>query len=275
MTTLEYAARTVLLAGFAGPVVPSWLATALQRGLGGVCLYGNNLAAGHRVTELAQQLRDLAPRAVLAIDEEGGAVTRLHTRSGSPYAGPAVLGRPADPAVTTAGAAGIGAELAGAGIWLDLAPCADVNSDPQNPVIGTRSFGADPQLVARHTEAFITGLANSGVAASVKHFPGHGDTHADSHLELPTVRVGKDVLTARELVPFRAAVAAGAPTVMTSHVVLSAVDPDQPATFSRVVLQDLLRGQLGFDGVVVTDALDMGGAADEAGIPGAAVRSLA
>ncbi|MCK0112575.1 hypothetical protein MWU75_10530 [Ornithinimicrobium sp. F0845] len=279
MTELQYAARSVLLAGFAGPVVPSWLPREVGLGLGGVCLYGNNVAPGHDLAALARSLRELAPTAVLAIDEEGGDVTRLHTTTGSPYAGAAVLGRLDDLEVTRQVAAGIGAELAAAGIWLDLAPCADVNSDPLNPVIGTRSFGADPALVARHTEAFVRGLASAGVAASVKHFPGHGDTRTDSHHGLPTVRAAEDVVRQRELVPFAAAVAAGTPTVMTSHVVIEAIDPLRPATFSPVVLGDLLRDELGFDGVIVTDALDMAGAQgtgpDAIGIPGAAVRSLA
>ncbi|WP_161958526.1 glycoside hydrolase family 3 protein [Ornithinimicrobium cavernae] len=275
MSGLDRAARGVLLAGFAGPDVPRWLPEELELGLGGVCLYGNNVAPGRDLAELARTVRGLAGTAVLAVDEEGGDVTRLHVTTGSPYAGPAVLGRLDSPSVTRAVATGIGAELAAAGIWLDLAPCADVNSDPLNPVIGTRSFGADPALVARHTVAFVEGLAAAGVAASVKHFPGHGDTRTDSHHAVPTVRAGREVLHERELVPFAAAVRAGAATVMTSHVVIEALDPDRPATFSPVLLQDVLRGELGFEGVVVTDALDMAGAQGDGGMPGAAVRALA
>src|SRR5690606_4269549 len=135
----------------------------------------------------ARELRDLAPSAVLAVDEEGGDVTRLHATSGSPYAGAAALGRYDEPAATRTVAEGIGTELAAAGITLDLAPCADVNSDSDNPVIGTRSFGADPALVARHVVAFAEGLAAAGVTACVKHFPGHGDTRTDSHHALPRV----------------------------------------------------------------------------------------
>jgi len=279
MTELQYAARSVLLAGFAGPVVPSWLSLEVGLGLGGVCFYGNNVVPGHDLAALARSVRELAPTAVLAVDEEGGDVTRLHSTTGSPYAGAAVLGRLDDPVVTREVAAGIGAELAAAGIWLDLAPCADVNSDPLNPVIGTRSFGADPALVARHTEAFVRGLASVGVASCVKHFPGHGDTRTDSHHGLPTVGAAEEVVRQRELVPFAVAVASGTPTVMTSHVVIEAFDPERPATFSPAVLGDLLRGELGFDGVIVTDALDMAGAQgsgpDAIGIPGAAVRALA
>lgn len=274
---LARAARGVLLAGFAGPDVPAWLGTAYREGLGGICLYGNNVARGRELADLSRELRALAPTAVLALDEEGGDVTRLHTATGSPSVGPAALGRYDDTSATRAVAAGVGAELAAAGVWLDLAPCADVNSDPRNPVIGVRSFGADPDLVARHTAAFVEGLADAGVAASVKHFPGHGDTRTDSHHALPTVPAAREVLEARELVPFRAAVAAGAATVMTSHVVLPAIDADHPATTSPAVLRGVLREDLRFEGVVVTDALDMAGAtADhDDGIGGAAVRALA
>lgn len=279
MTDLQYAARKVLLAGFAGAVVPSWLSHELGQGLSGICLYGNNVAPEHDLAALARSVRDLDPSAVLAIDEEGGDVTRLHATTGSPYAGPAVLGLLDDPVVTHQVAAGIGAELSAAGIWLDLAPCADINSDPLNPVIGTRSFGTDPALVARHTQAFVAGLASSGVAACVKHFPGHGDTRTDSHHGLPTIRASKEVLGLRELVPFAAAVVAGTPAVMTSHLVVEALDPGSAATFSPVLLGDLLRDELGFEGVIVTDALDMVGAQgsgpDALGVPGAAVRALA
>jgi beta-N-acetylhexosaminidase len=275
VSELERAAYGVLLAGFAGPEVPAWLGPAHEQGLAGICLYGNNVAPGRDLAGLARCLRAIAPTAVLAVDEEGGDVTRLHAATGSPYAGPAALGRYDDAGATRTVAEGIGAELAAAGIWLDLAPCADVNSDPANPVIGTRSFGADPELVARHTVAFVEGLRAAGVAACVKHFPGHGDTTIDSHHELPRVTAGREVLDARELVPFRAAVAAGAAAVMTSHVVLKALDPGRPATFSPQVLADLLRGELGFQGVVVSDALDMAGAGGPKDVGPAAVRALA
>lgn len=274
MSDLVRAAHGVLLAAFAGPDLPVWLGPAYRSGLAGICLYGNNLAPGRDLAALASAVRAQAPGAVLALDEEGGDVTRLHAATGSPYVGAAALGRYDDEELTRAVAAGIGAELAEAGVWLDLAPCADVNSDPANPVIGTRSFGADPQLVGRHVAAFVAGLAEAGVAASVKHFPGHGDTSLDSHLALPVVSASRQVLQQRELVPFRAAVAAGAASVMTSHVVLSAVDPEQPATLSSPVLTGLLRGELGYRGVVVTDALDMAGASAVHGLGGAAVRSL-
>jgi beta-N-acetylhexosaminidase len=208
------------------------------------------------------------------VDEEGGDVTRLHYRTGSPYVGNAVLGRLDDLAVTTQEAARIAADLRDVGVDLDLAPVVDVNSSDDNPVIGTRSFGADAGLVARHTGAWTRGLQEGGIAACAKHFPGHGDTTTDSHLALPVVDVPADVVRNRELQPFRAAVEAGTACVMTAAIVVPSVDPDNPGTFSASLLQGVLRGELGFDGVVVSDALDMAGASAETGIPEAAVRAL-
>lgn len=263
-----------LLPGFAGPVAPVWLLDRLRDGLAGVCLFGTNIRSRHQVHDLVASIREANPRAIVAIDEEGGDVTRLHYAVGSPYPGNAAVGRLDDPAVTEHVARTVGWELRLAGIDLDLAPDADVNSNPDNPVIGTRSFGADPDLVARHTAAWVRGLQSTGVAASVKHFPGHGDTADDSHLALPVVRATRDELRRRELVPFAAAVAAGARTVMSSHILLPDIDPSAPATFSQIVLGDILRGELGFDGAIVSDALDMAGASRDRGIPAAAVRAL-
>lgn len=274
MSAVRRLAYGVMLGAFSGPEVPEWLSQAYARGLAGVCLYGNNMTPSADLADLARDVRRIDTTAVLALDEEGGDVTRLHARTGSPYPGNAALGAYDDVTVTRAIAAGIGAELARAGVWLDLAPSADINSNPRNPVIGTRSFGADPALVARHTAAYVSGLASQGIAASVKHFPGHGDTSADSHLGLPRVTAGADMLRARELVPF-AAVVGEAATIMTSHVVLDAFDDQEPATLSRAVLTGLLRDELGFGGVIVTDALDMAGASAVHGIGGAAVLSLA
>jgi len=267
-------AYSVMLGAFAGPEVPDWLPSAYADGLAGVCLYGNNMAPTADIADLARAVRRVDPTAVLALDEEGGDVTRLHASEGSPFPGNAALGTYDDVEATRTIAAGIGAELASAGVWLNLAPSADINSNPRNPVIGTRSFGADPALVARHTAAYVAGLASQGVAASVKHFPGHGDTSADSHLGLPRVAATAEVLRGRELVPFVAVVDEAA-TVMTSHVLLEAFDDHEPATLSRAVLTGLLRDELGFGGVIVTDALDMAGASAVHGIGGAAVLSLA
>ncbi|QKE83769.1 glycoside hydrolase family 3 N-terminal domain-containing protein [Arthrobacter sp. NEB 688] len=264
----------VLQPGFVGTVVPGWLRAAQADGLVSVCLYGENTGPGGGVAEVCSTLRRELPGLLVAADEEGGDVTRLHYPGGSTSVGNAVLGRLDDTGLTRRAAAHLGAELAGLGVGLDLAPVVDVNSSSRNPVIGVRSFGDDPAVVARHTAAWVEGLQGAGVAACAKHFPGHGDTVTDSHHGLPRVEVPLEVLRERELVPFRAAVEAGVACVMTSHVVVPALDFDRPATFSPTVL-GVLRDELGFDGVLVSDALDMAGASATTGVPEAAVRALA
>lgn len=264
-----------LLPGFDGTTVPDWLVAAHRDGLGAVCLYGANTADPAAVSALCADLHRRCPGILIATDEEGGDVTRLHYLAGSPEPGNAVLGRLDDPALTTASARRIGRDLAVLGIGLDLGPVVDINSAPDNPVIGVRSFGDTAPLVARHAVAWVRGLRDAGVAACAKHFPGHGDTITDSHLALPRVDADRDLLDARELEPFRAVVQAGIDAVMTSHIVVPALDPERPATFSPAVLRGELRGRLGFRGVIVTDALDMAGASADIGIPEAAVRALA
>jgi beta-N-acetylhexosaminidase len=167
----------------------------------------------------------------------------------------------------------MGRRLRGVGVDVALAPVVDVNADPENPVIGVRSFGATPDVVARHGAAFVTGLQGAGVAACAKHFPGHGSTRTDSHLALPTVADPVEVLRERDLAPFRTVVEAGVRCVMTAHVVFPAYDA-QPASLSPVLL-GLLRRDLGFDGVVITDALDMNAISAGVGHAEGAVRALA
>lgn len=268
-------AAAVLLPGFAGPELPGWLERRLAEGLAGVCLFGSNVRSAAQLRELTGRIRAANPDAILAIDEEGGDVTRLFAQTGSPFPGNAVLGRIDDERLTERVGRSVGDALRAVGVNLDLAPVADVNSNSLNPVIGVRSFGADARLAARHTAAWLRGLQSTGVAGSVKHFPGHGDTAQDSHLALPVVDLPLDLLRRRELLPFLAAVEAGVQTVMTSHILLPQVDPGGPATFSVRILNDLLRSELGFGGVIVTDALDMAGASGSDGIPAAAVRAIA
>ncbi|WP_028267622.1 glycoside hydrolase family 3 protein [Arthrobacter sp. MA-N2] len=271
---LRRLAAGTLMPGFTGIAVPVWILEAYDAGLAAVCLYGTNVASPVQLRELCAGLRAHSPNTLIAVDEEGGDVTRLHYLKGSTQPGNAVLGRLDDVKLTAASASAIGHELASLGINLNLAPDADVNSAPNNPVIGVRSFGAEPDLVARHTAAWIRGLEDAGVASCAKHFPGHGDTAIDSHLALPRVTATAAMLDARELVPFRALVAAGGATVMTSHILVEALDLDRPASFSSRILQDLLRRSMGFDGVIITDALDMAGASAQTGVPEAAVRAL-
>ena len=268
-------ASQVLLPGFVGTTIPEWLAERLRNGLAGVCVFGGNIVSRTQLRHLTDQIREANPNALIAIDEEGGDVTRLYYAVGSPYPGNALLGRINDPEYTEFVARLVGWELRLAGCNLNFAPDVDINSNPDNPVIGVRSFGADPALVARHSAAWVRGLESTGTAASAKHFPGHGDTAQDSHLALPVIDLPLAALKNRELLPFEAAIAAGSRSVMTSHILLPQADPSGPATFSPAILQELLRHDLGFDGVIVSDALDMLGASGEVGIAQAAVRALA
>jgi beta-N-acetylhexosaminidase len=212
---------------------------------------------------------------VIALDEEGGDVTRLDDTTGSVSPGAAALGYLDDPAVTHAAAATLAARLADAGVTVNLAPVADVNVEPRNPVIGVRSFGSDPELVARHVAAFVRGTQHAGVAACAKHFPGHGTTTIDSHHEVPTLARSAHELRSTEFVPFRAAIDAGVRTVMTGHLVAPALDPGAVATVSRRITTDVLRGALGFTGTVMTDALEMQAVAGPIGLVDGFVRAVA
>ncbi|WP_298130670.1 glycoside hydrolase family 3 N-terminal domain-containing protein [Micropruina sp.] len=270
---LRRAVNATLMPGFPGPDLPGWLSAELADGLGAVCLFGSNIVAPGQVRGLTKAIHAANPDAVVATDEEGGDVTRLHHRDGSPAPSMAYLGHRDDLALTHSVAAGIGAELRAAGIDLNLAPVADVNANPRNPVIGVRSFGADADLVARHVAAYVEGLQSAGVGAVAKHFPGHGDTGTDSHLGLPAIAVDAATLGVRELPPFAAAVTARTVAVMTSHILVPALDPRRPATFSPAVLGELR--SRGFTGAIVSDALDMAGASADRGIPEAAVLALA
>ncbi|SCG38185.1 glycoside hydrolase family 3 protein [Micromonospora inositola] len=273
---LRRLALGTLLAAYPGPVPPDWAVDLLAEGLAGHTLFGTNIHDPAQVAAGTAALRAGRSDVIIAIDEEGGDVTRLAHATGSPYPGNAALGAVDDVTLTRQVYAAIGAELAALGITVDLAPTVDVNTADDNPVIGTRSFGADPARVAAHSAAAVTGLQSAGVAACAKHFPGHGATVADSHHELPTVDVPPALLRQRDLPPFAAVVDAGVRAVMTAHIRVPALTGDGPATFSRAVLVDLLRREYGFTGTVITDALEMKGAALAAGGVGlAAVRALA
>ncbi|SCF30775.1 glycoside hydrolase family 3 protein [Micromonospora mirobrigensis] len=268
-------AGAVLQPGFVGTTPPPWIRRWLADGLGAVVLFARNVAGPEQLAGLTAALRAERPDVVVAIDEEAGDVTRIESARGSSRPGNLGLGAVDDPELTEAVARDLGLELAAAGVTLNYAPDADVNSNPGNPVIGVRSFGADPDLVARHTAAWVRGLQAGGVAACAKHFPGHGDTRVDSHHDLPVIGASGAALRAGELVPFRAAVAAGVQAVMTGHLLVPALDPALPATLSPDILGGLLREELGFHGVVVTDAIEMRAVADRYGLAGAAVRALA
>src|SRR3989442_2494221 len=215
-------------------------------------------------------MRAERPGLLVGIDEEGGRVTRLEARTGSSSPGNLALGAAGDPSLTSDVAGAIGTQLAEVGIDIDLAPVVDVNTNPQNPVIGVRSFGSDAAAVAVHSEAWITGLQGAGVAACARHFPGHGDTSVDSHLGLPVVEEDPHV---RALEPFRGAIGCGVQAIMSAHIVAPAID-DLPATISRRVMTGLLRDELGFSGLADSDALEMRGLSDGRHVAQAAVGAL-
>jgi len=264
-----------LLLGFVGPTPPPWLLDALGDGLGGVVLFGSNLGDGRDVASLTSLLRKAAGRdVVIALDEEGGDVTRLDTVRGSASPGAAALGYVDDVDATEDVYAAIATRLVEAGITVNLAPVADVNVDPNNPVIGVRSFGADGALVARHVAAAVRGLQRVGVAACAKHFPGHGATSADSHHEVATLNRSLRDLEDVELPPFSAAIAAGTRAVMTGHLIAPALDAENLATVSYAVTTGLLRERLGFGGTVMTDALEMRALADTLGMERGFVAAL-
>ena len=265
-----------LLPSFPGFAPPDWATRLVAEGIGGYVVYGYNIAAPDQLRALTRRLRDANPEVLLSTDEEGGDVTRLAHTVGSPFPGNAALGVADDVALTERVYRAIGQQLAAAGLNLNLAPSLDVNTADDNPIIGTRSFGADPVRVADQGAAAIQGLQSAGVAAAAKHFPGHGATRADSHLELPTVDVPLAVLRERDLAPFVAAIKAGTRAVMSAHIRVPALTGELPATFSDRALVDLLRGELGFTGTLVTDALEMGAAAAlSGGVPRGAVLALA
>jgi beta-N-acetylhexosaminidase len=266
-------ADAILIPPFPGTTPPPWILRALEGGLAGVTLFGPNVVGD--TPALSAALRSAAAaEPVIAIDEEGGDVTRVAYAEGSPYPGNAALGVVDDAALTQDVYAAIGGDLARLGINLDLAPCADVLVPGGSAVVGTRSFGSDPDLVARHVTAAVAGLQGAGVAACAKHFPGHGSTASDSHLALATVTGTMADLRARDLPPFAAAIAGGTAAVMPGHLRVPELTGELPATLSSAAVSGLLRGELGFDGAVICDALEMKAASGIFGIPEAAVLAV-
>ncbi|MGN3954972.1 glycoside hydrolase family 3 protein [Streptomyces sp. WAC8370] len=274
-SALRRLALSVLQPGFVGTEAPDWILRDIGDGLSSVVLFSRNIVSPEQVARLTARLRAENPDLIVAIDEEAGDVTRIESATGSSRPGNFALGTVDDAELTGAVAADLGRQLRAAGVSLDYAPSADVNSNPDNPIIGVRSFGADPDVVSRHTTAWIRGLQSSGVAACAKHFPGHGDVAVDSHHDLPAYTAGPDEIAAQALPPFRAAVAAGARAVMSGHLLVPAYDPDLPATLSPRILQGLLRDELGFDGLIVSDAIEMGAVTRRYGIDGATAKAVA
>lgn len=254
--------------GFDGPQAPGPFLDAIGRGaLGGVLLFAfrGNVRSKAQLRAMLSEIQNAARRGGLppvpvAVDQEGGTVIRIGYRATFPSA--MAMGATGDPSYAERAARAVGEGLRADGIAVNHAPVCDVNSDPRNPVIGTRAFGDDAQRVAEFAAAWVRGSEGVGVATTPKHFPGHGHTSQDSHLVRPEANVDRATLERRELVPFRAAFAAGASGAMTAHVRYPALDPKDGATVSRPILTGLLRGELGFTGLAVTDSLDMKGITD-------------
>jgi beta-N-acetylhexosaminidase len=271
---LEQQAASLFTVGFHGKSVTEDLRGLLARGVGGVIFFTRNVGTPAEVLELNRDIKHVAGRPLLlAVDQEGGQVARMRH------------GFTAIPPMRAVGATGnvqlarelgklIGRELRAVGFDMNYAPVLDIDTNPDNPVIAARSFGSTPELVTQMGLAFAAGLQEVGIAACGKHFPGHGDTSQDSHLELPTLPHAMERLERVELAPFKAAAEAGIASFMTAHVIFEAVDSQYPATMSRAVLTGLLREKLGYDGMVVTDDVEMKAIADNYGVEEAVVLGL-
>lgn len=251
-----------LMLAFDGLELPEPMRRRLtERPAAGVTLFRHrNVESPAQVRRLTDAIQACAPAGrpfLIAIDQEGGQLLGLGAGS-TPFPGNMALGAADDPDLTGRVAMAIGRELLAVGVNLDYAPVADLATNPANPSLGVRSFGSDPARVAAHVAAFVSGLESVGVAATIKHFPGKGDAGVDTHHQLATVRRSLPELEARELVPFRAGVAAGASVVMSGHFALPELGGDgRPATLSRAAMSDLLRDRVGFAGVSISDSFDM------------------
>ncbi|KON90288.1 beta-N-acetylhexosaminidase [Sporosarcina globispora] len=254
--------------------------------LGGVILFRENVVTTEQTAKLVSDYQEAAEKygLLMTIDQEGGIVTRL--QSGTDMPGNMALGAANSEEISRKVGKAIGEELAALGINMNFAPVMDVNNNPDNPVIGVRSFGEDPQLVADMGVAYTEGLQSAGVAATAKHFPGHGDTAVDSHLGLPEVPHDKERLKEVELYPFQKGMEAGIDAIMTAHVTFPKIDDTKaiskktgeeiavPATLSYKVLTELMREEMGYKGVITTDAMNMNAIADHFGPVDAAIRAV-
>ncbi len=265
------------MAGFDGyQLTPELAAIAREFSLGGVVFFKRNVEEPAQVAEVAWQASALGDGLPpwIAVDQEGGRVARFK-RPFTEWPPMATLGRSGDLALAGRFAAALAAELRAVGITLDFAPVLDIFTNPKNTVIGDRALAGEAATVASLGTTIITALQSAGLAACGKHFPGHGDTVADSHHDLPVVEHEPARLRAIEFEPFRAAMRAGVASLMTAHVVVPAFDELNPATLSKTMVQGILRDELGFDGLVFTDDMEMKAVAARMPVPDAAVQALA
>lgn len=258
MLPLSEQVGRMLLVGFEGLHAPDYILDWLAEGrIGGVILFARNVASPQQLAGLTRALQRAAKHPILiAIDQEGGIVARL--RDGfSESPGAMALGAANSETLAERVSAALGAELHALGINFNLAPVVDIGHDSSNPVISTRTLGAEAERVSRLAVAEVRGFQSAGVGACAKHFPGHGNTPTDSHVSLPVVSGSLDFLWEYDLVPFRATVDAGVASVMISHVKFEALDPDYPSTLSPAIITGLLRDEIGFEGLIVTDCMEM------------------
>jgi len=266
----------LLIGSFEGTSVPAeWRSLAREFDLGGATLFSRNIEAPEQLAELAGDIESLgrAAPAWVSVDQEGGRVARLKepfTR----WPPMAVLGRAGSDALAERFGRALARELAAVGITLDFAPVLDIHTNPKNPVIGDRALAERADAVARLGTAIIRGLQAEGVAACGKHFPGHGDTTTDSHVELPVVEHPPERLRAVEFEPFRAAIREQVAFIMTAHVLVPAFDEERPATLSPAMVRTVLRDELRYEGVILSDDLEMKAITARLAVPSAAVQAI-
>lgn len=271
---LELSAAGLFSVGFQGKSVGDDLRRLLDRGVGGVICFTRNVGTPEEVWQLNREIKAVARRPILiAVDQEGGSVARLR-RGFTELPAMRVVGRAASATLARRLGYAMGRELRAVGFDMDYAPVLDVDTNPNNPVIGARSFAQSPERVAELGLSLADGLQAAGVAACGKHFPGHGDTSQDSHLELPVLPHSLQRLEQVELLPFRAAASSDIAALMTAHVVFQALDASYPATMSRAVLAGILREKLGYQGLVVSDDLGMKAIADHFELEDVVLRGL-
>jgi beta-N-acetylhexosaminidase len=265
------------IAGFSGHTIPAELkALAREFDLGGVIFFARNVESPEQVAELSREAQELAGEIPLwvSVDQEGGRVARLK----SPFTvwpPMQALGRSGDVALAERFARALAAELTAVGISMDYTPVLDIHTNPANPVIGDRALAERADEVARLGAAIIRTLQTEGIAASGKHFPGHGDTSVDSHFELPLIEHPPDRLEAVELVPFRAAIEADVASIMTAHILIPALDTERPATLSPAIVTGLLKERMGYRGLVLSDDLEMKAISARYGVADATVMAIA
>ena len=246
--------------------------------IGGMILYAHNIVDETQLKKFIDEIRELNGSPLLAIDEEGGRVARIANNENfdvPKYESMAAIAESDDPEEAYKAAFTIGSYVKKYGFDIDYAPVADVNTNPDNIVIGPRAFSDDPETAAKFVVSYLNGLESAGVIGTLKHFPGHGDVSTDTHYGYASTDKTWDEMLKCEMIPFKAGIKAGAQMIMTAHIAAPNVSGDDlPATLSSVILQDKLRGELGFDGVIVTDAMDMGAITKQFSNAEAAIKSI-